>query len=677
MESDLEGRVKNTSVPLTQGIDTIFEAVVNSIQAMPIPKEGKIKITVLSSTTKTIDGTKGNVIVHGFIIKDDGVGFNNSNYTSFRRLDTQHKSHLGCKGIGRLSWLKVFQHISIESIFEENGRRFKRCFTFSINDGVSGGDTVEETKEPISTTVTLDGCTPDYQKNMPVTAKTISERIFNHCISFFISGNAPSIKVQQDDQEHYVEDYLEEQMHNTSSESFVCSGYEFELKHVRFYSGTNGKSGLSFCANGLEVLPTNDFNVVPMDEHGNVFRYRCYVSSKLLDDTVNNSRNNFDLGSEERTIEEHDLPSLSEIKKQVVERCEKYLVPYSDYYLDKCKARMKEFNDSEYGKPFSAAVKYDSDLIKNIRPDMTPEEMYDKYSQSQAKVESSVIFRPATRKKSKIDNSDAIESEFEKVNQIQKDQLTRMIIHRSIVIATYRNRLDAINDECGEDKKRFIYEQEKLIHDILLPRGTDKRNRPTYESCNLWMLDERLNQYVFMNVAYSEKKIGDSKDERINLRPDIVIFGDITEDECAKSVAIIELKRPQRKDTSIIDQLIKYVEEIDCGTAIDYCGQPIKTSPGMTTYYCYAVCDVNSPEFKTLMKRWSMKPQFGGSSYFRWHDEYNASITAIDHVKIVSDAKTRNKIFFEMISVNIDKDDIIVKKMGKEANKIELKNCEN
>lgn len=676
MESDLEGRVKNTSVPLTQGINTIFEAVVNSIQAMPVSKEGHISITILSNTSRTIDNSKGNISIHGFIIEDDGIGFNDANYASFCRLDTQFKSNLGCKGIGRLSWLKVYRQVSIESIFCKEGKKFKRCFTFSIHDGVSGGEFVEETDEPIGTTVTLMGCIDEYQRNMPVTAKTISEKIFNHCISFFISGNAPSIKVQQDDQVHYVEEYLEDQMKNTYFESFTYQKYDFELKHVKFYHGTNGKSGLSLCANGLEVLSTNDFNIVPMDKDGNVFRYRCYVSSKLLDDTVNNSRNNFDLGSEERTIEEFDIPSLCEIKKQIMRYCEKFLVPYSNQYIDKCKARMKEFNDSSYGKPFSAAVKYDPDLIKSIRPDMTMEEMYDKYSLSQTRVEASVIFRPATRNV-KIDDSDAIDLEFEKVNQLQKDQLTRAIIHRGIIIATYRNRLDAIEKECKDNKNRFIYEQEKLIHDILLPRSTDKQNKPIYESCNLWMLDERLNHYVFMGVAYSDKKIGNVKDKNVNLRPDIMVFGDKTEEESVKSVAIIELKRPQRKDTSIVDQLIKYVEEIESGSATDYCGQTIKTLHKTTTYYCYAICDVNSPEFKSLMKKWSMKPQFGGSSYFRWHEEYNASIAAIDHVKIVSDAKMNNNIFFKMIGVNIDKDDIIIQKMDGDRCSVELRDdCE-
>lgn len=156
-----------------------------------------------------------------------------------------------------------------------------------------------------------------------------------------------------------------------------------------------------------------------------------------------------------------------------------------------------------------------------------------------------------------------------------------------------------------------------------------------------------------------------------------MVFGDKTEEESVKSVAIIELKRPQRKDTSIVDQLIKYVEEIESGSATDYCGQTIKTLHKTTTYYCYAICDVNSPEFKSLMKKWSMKPQFGGSSYFRWHEEYNASIAAIDHVKIVSDAKMNNNIFFKMIGVNIDKDDIIIQKMDGDRCSVELRDdCE-
>lgn len=88
MKSDLEGRVKNTKVPFNSGLGTLFEAVVNSIQAIPHPEDGNITVKVLTDSIPGLDGLKGKLIVTGFTIIDDGVGFNNVNYKSFCRLDS-------------------------------------------------------------------------------------------------------------------------------------------------------------------------------------------------------------------------------------------------------------------------------------------------------------------------------------------------------------------------------------------------------------------------------------------------------------------------------------------------------------------------------------------------------------------------------------------------------------
>ncbi|WP_163370861.1 hypothetical protein [Endozoicomonas acroporae] len=39
---------------------------------------------------------------------NNGVGFNDANIASFETLDSDHKIDKGCRGIGRLLWLKAF-----------------------------------------------------------------------------------------------------------------------------------------------------------------------------------------------------------------------------------------------------------------------------------------------------------------------------------------------------------------------------------------------------------------------------------------------------------------------------------------------------------------------------------------------------------------------------------------
>lgn len=50
-------------------------------------------------------------------IEDNGAGFNTVNFDSFLTFDSAYKMKIGGKGIGRFSWLKVFEKAHITSVF--------------------------------------------------------------------------------------------------------------------------------------------------------------------------------------------------------------------------------------------------------------------------------------------------------------------------------------------------------------------------------------------------------------------------------------------------------------------------------------------------------------------------------------------------------------------------------
>ena len=61
---------------------------------------------------------------------------NVANYESFQLLDTTYKASKGCKGIGRLLWLKEFSLVKINSVFKSDDGLHHRSFFFS-NQGIS------------------------------------------------------------------------------------------------------------------------------------------------------------------------------------------------------------------------------------------------------------------------------------------------------------------------------------------------------------------------------------------------------------------------------------------------------------------------------------------------------------------------------------------------------------
>lgn len=69
--------------------------------------------------------------IRAFKIEDDGAGFTSANWKSFQVLDSlEKKASRGCRGIGRLTWVKVFDHVHVDSLYSEGGTLFRRKFAF-------------------------------------------------------------------------------------------------------------------------------------------------------------------------------------------------------------------------------------------------------------------------------------------------------------------------------------------------------------------------------------------------------------------------------------------------------------------------------------------------------------------------------------------------------------------
>lgn len=661
VDSDLEGRLRNIKVTKDAGIRSLFEATVNSLQSIfecECPKNHTIKIRMLSSI-KTLDG-ENSTMIDGFEIVDDGVGFTEENYKSFNTLDSRHKIEYGCKGIGRLLWLCTFNKITIESVFQSSDGKFRRIFEFKRPDWICN-EVLSPSNSDIKTIIRLTGVRDEYREQIPKTSKAMAYRLFDHCASYFIPGDAPIVKVVLNEgDDEIVNDVLKEVTGDYKKETFSLAGYEFEIMHVRFKRAISASSNVWLCSNRLAVEKF-DIDGTFIDQNGEKFRYCGYVSSKLLDDSINNMRDGFELGETTRRIDDPDKPSLREIRSEIISKVDKYLEGSKENYNNACSKRLDEFTNTDIGKVFTAAKCYDPDLIKKVKPTMTDEELFSVCTESQNKIESELIFRPLTRSSPPFSNGSAIEKELKKIENIHRDQLTRLILHRNLILSTYQNRLNALNIEYDRDKTKIEYEVEKTIHNLILPRGTDMSNMPIYESCNLWLLDERINTYAFLG-AYSDKRLCDiSPKSDLKDRPDIVLFGRVDDSNVAESIAIIELKRPNRGDQTIVDQILDYVRALSKSEILNYRGNKISVTKE-TSYFCYGVCDTTSEKIQQLMEDRSFKKQFGGRGYFLWHPNHGASIEIIDHHKVFSDAKLRNMVFFKMLGIEVDSSNIIMEK---------------
>lgn len=144
MDMSLEGRLKNTSLPPTHALLTLYEAVFNSFHAIEDAGAGPRRITISfdrdqnqTAMRTTRDGPVAEAPVQHVHVTDTGVGFTDANVESFKTGDTQYKAARGGKGIGRFMWLKAFDRVRVESVIEVDGERILRTFDFTAPGGVS------------------------------------------------------------------------------------------------------------------------------------------------------------------------------------------------------------------------------------------------------------------------------------------------------------------------------------------------------------------------------------------------------------------------------------------------------------------------------------------------------------------------------------------------------------
>lgn len=100
------------------------EAVVNSIQA----NATKIEIIFYRENIQgDLFNAKPKIV--GMDIIDNGEGFIDKNINSFSEYGSDLKLKEGCKGIGRLCFLKVFDNVTIESLISSANERISVNFT--------------------------------------------------------------------------------------------------------------------------------------------------------------------------------------------------------------------------------------------------------------------------------------------------------------------------------------------------------------------------------------------------------------------------------------------------------------------------------------------------------------------------------------------------------------------
>lgn len=641
----------NKKIPFLQ---PVYESIVNSLEAGAtnvLVEFEEESMPLLAEQNIPIDKK-----IIGFKIIDDGEGFNEKNLVSFQDYLSDTKLSLGCKGVGRFTWLKVFQDIKVES--HVNGLLVK--FDFNENTSL---DNIEETKIPSlgtnKTTIYFNAVSKNFfeqyksgaikvDKREPANIEQIAQKVEDYLLpKLFLlkeeQNKTFNIKLKLNDKEIEITNNSIVALNKDSftikdDRTLLHKEYVFNLYYT-FLNRNDNKHQLMYCANERTVMAFKKISLGDLPDGKNAI---MLLTSEYLDKRINDERNEFTFDFSENnpdddnpitgkqindklkilinTIMETEYPEIKEINKQTKARCiAEY--PYLTKYIEPLEISIVE---SENNLIVKATQLYEQE-------------------KKQAKENLARVLR-----KKNLKNNDEVIRGIEKVNDISARELAKYIMYREQVITALQQ---IVNDN---------ETHESLLHNLFMRMGTSsnlENNNILYDS-NLWLLDDKFLSYF---SAFSDTKIKEMKDKILkeydsdeddSKEPDLTAFySDVGGNYI--DLIVIEFKAIGAKAM----QKASAIPEVERNI-----GAIASSFTNIRNIYGYVITNIDD-EFARSLKRSGLSKLYStGESpvFYKYNNGIeDANNKGIDtHLYILTtdsickDAKSRNDVFLNIIQNN-------------------------
>ena len=658
--SNLKGKVRNFPLPKDRPLVPLYEAIVNSINAIDERRNkgdifsGLIEIEVFRDNTFFLSPDETMVI--GFRIIDNGIGFDEANMKSFMEADSDYKLDIGGKGVGRFSWLKAFSNASIKSTYKVDDSYVTREFVFTVNNTEIEDIVTDSDNEEYRTEVCLNSYIKDYGKNVPKQLDTIAARIIHHCFAYFLRTDCPSIYIfDKDNRIHLNKRFTDIVKTDANKMEFFVGNQLFQLLNIkitdRFFSERNR---LFLCANERLVYSRElEKTIVNLDS--DIFKregfwYIGILTSDYLDNNVDMNRLSFDISAESSPLFPEN-PGLDEIERATREKICEFLNDYLSRIETEKQERINHYT-TEIAPQYRHLTHYVPEKIRALKPGISDKELDDslyaikREFENKTKAECKDLLKKLDEG---IISSDEYQLLFqdtiEKVSDVNRAALADYVIHRRIILDLFDKGLKMLDD--GK------FNLEKYIHQLIYPMRTTSDELP-YENHNLWLLDEKLS---FCHFISSDKPFNnsnnDSRTDIMFLDSPIVVADDRNVGIAFNSIMIIELKRPMRNDYTMSDnpitQLIDYVKKIKNGGVKDSRGREIHVTEN-TQFFLYALCDITS-SLDSIIESMNYTKTSDGLGAYYYHSNLHAYIEVMSFDKVRNDSEKRNRILFEKLGI--------------------------
>jgi len=567
---------------------TVYEAITNSIQA----DATSIKINFIQDALD-IQETKKYIIA--IEIEDNGVGFTKDNLDAFREYKTQHKRKLGCKGIGRFLYLKVFENVHIDSL--DKTIDFEADKDIIYNDSSKIDNTILKLSKPKNKFVV------DYKK--------FKEEIKEHFIAYFQLKQKEGVEVSIGIYENNIE---EEKTSSNDIPKFLDKTFKIKThEFIIYYTLDNiEKQEGYYCAGGRVVKKNSELS---SDKKLKIFKnlkIAYLIHSKYLDDNVvPDTRDDFTIYPKRKNSDDV-LRGLSwediqdEIRNQI-----KIVAKESGMDIDEMAK-----------KSLATAIKLAPFLGYYIKDN---EEILDSetlISNAKRELEKDKDFLRA--------NSENMNEEYyQKLAKVTHSELAEYMFDRKVVIEKLKRLTD---DEALE----------KEIHNLFKKKYTSDTGED-YKNNNLWIFDDRFMTY---DKLFSEAQIQEifpklcENDDRVDL---LSISSNTYNKEDITDIVIIELKRPKEIITpaGAEEQLLKYAR---------YVGQANLKNKVRIWTYAFLKFDSSTDGYLEDKDYNKIPTHSKYPIYYKYHEKRNTIINFMDYHALSSDAENRHEIFMKILN---------------------------
>ncbi|OCR16900.1 ATP-binding protein [Helicobacter pullorum] len=566
-----------------------FEAITNSIQA----KATKIEIKIYSRNLYE-DREKIPPYVDKIEIIDNGDGFNEENLKSFKEYGSKHKISLGCKGVGRFVYLKLFKHIDIKSKNIE--------FSFNVNG-------VEKERKASNSETKILFLKP--KDDISIDFKDLEQSIREHFLAYFLihhKNTMQPIEINIYNNDELKCNILSNQTPTFKEKQFNIGKYSFTLTYA--YGNKELDNEGYYVADKRVVSKNSDLE---NEKKYNLFKdneLKIYfiLESEYFNKNVSNERNELLIYPKQKnTLQFHDL-CWEDIHNELDIQLKEI---YKENGFDIDKTIKKNRKEAIKNFPYLGAY-FDNSNELNI------EQM-----QKNAKKEfenDKIFLRNENNKNDK---------DYEvKLSKVTQAELAEYVFDRNKLIQQLRESV----------KKGDI---EAKIHNLFMSKKTldDKQN---YKTNNVWLFDDRFMSYdkIFSDIQI--KDIFPKLHQNIEKRPDVLsIISNSYKKEKITDILLIEFKRPDNKITpaGAEEQLLEYGRYINSQVS-----EKIRI-------WAYAFLKFNDDVINRLQDK-SYNRIFTSDKYplyYKYHESNNMIINFLDYNSLICDAENRNKLFLDIL----------------------------